>query len=91
MEELVTWGTINKRKCDNRRSKFRYKNLECNYYHKMQHIKADCFKLKIKLKQKEKYGDKNIETAENRVATDESNKNIFLWQMIGQDLKMNQF
>ncbi|CAL9112609.1 unnamed protein product, partial [Musa textilis] len=43
----------------------------------MGHIKADCFKLKNKLKQKEKIVEKTIESAEASVAADENFGNIF--------------
>ena len=43
----------------------------------MGHIKSDCFKLKNKLKQKEKFVEKTIESAEVSVATDENVGNIF--------------
>ena len=43
----------------------------------MGHIKADCFKLKNKLKQKEKIIEKTTESAEASVATDENVGNIF--------------
>ena len=42
----------------------------------MWHIKVNCFKLK-KLKQKGKSGEKNIKTAETRVATNENEGNNF--------------
>lgn len=38
--------------------KSRHRNLECRYCQKMGHIKADCFKLKNKLKQKENFVEK---------------------------------
>ena len=59
------------------RSKSRHRNLECRYYHKMGHIKVDCFKLKNKLKQKGKLVEKTTESAEASVATDENVGNIF--------------
>lgn len=80
MEGLVVRGRIEKREIDSSRSKSRskskYRNLGCNYYHKMCHIKTNCFKLK-KLKQKEKSGEKSTETAETCVATNENKENIF--------------
>ena len=51
--------------------------MECNYCHKMGHIEANYFKLKSKLKQKEKPGEKNIETAKTSAAANENEGNIF--------------
>ncbi|CAL9106533.1 unnamed protein product, partial [Musa textilis] len=80
-EGLVVMGRTDKREFDSSRSKSRsksrHRNLECRYCHKMGHIKADCFKLKNKLKQKEKIVEKTTESAEASVATDENFGNIF--------------
>ena len=43
----------------------------------MGHIKTNYFKLKNKLKQKEKLGEKNTETTETHVVADKSDGNIF--------------
>ena len=51
--------------------------MECNYCHKIGHIKANCFKLKNRLKQKRKSAEKNIKIAETGVAADENEENIF--------------
>ncbi|CAL9079641.1 unnamed protein product [Musa textilis] len=51
--------------------------VECRYCHKIGHIKADCFKLKNKLKQKGKIVEKTIKSAEANVAADENFGNIF--------------
>ncbi|MCQ7691360.1 DDE-type integrase/transposase/recombinase, partial [Salmonella enterica] len=80
-EGLVVRGRMDKREFDSSRSKsrskYRHRNLECRYCHKMGHIKADCFKLKNKLKQKGKLVEKTTESAEASVATDENVGNIF--------------
>ena len=80
-EGLVVRGRMDKREFDSSRSKSRsksrHRNLECRYCHKMGHIKSDCFKLKNKLKQKEKFVEKTTESAEVSVATDEIVGNIF--------------
>ena len=80
-EGLVVRGRMDKREFDSSRSKSRsksrHRNLECRYCHKMGHIKSDCFKLKNKLKQKEKFVEKTTESAEVSVATDENVGNIF--------------
>ena len=80
-EGLVVRDKMDKREFDSSRSKSRsksrHRNLECRYCHKMGHIKSDCFKLKNKLKQKEKFVEKTIESAEVSVAIDENVGNIF--------------
>ena len=80
-EGLVVRGRMDKREFyssrSKSRSKSRHRNLECRYCHKMGHIKSDCFKLKNKLKQKEKFVEKTIESAEASVASDENFGNIF--------------
>ncbi|XP_071906234.1 uncharacterized protein [Coffea arabica] len=43
----------------------------------MRHVKTDCFKLKNKLKQKGKPGEKNFETTKAGVAADENEGSIF--------------
>ena len=57
------------------RSKSRHKNIICNYCKKKGHIKADCYKLKNK--EKNKIEQNNSNTAEASVATDE-NEGIIL-------------
>ena len=81
VEGLVVRDRIDKREFDSSRSKSRsksrHRNLECRYCQKMGHIKADCFKLKNKLKEKGKLVEKTTKSAEASVAADENFRNIF--------------
>jgi len=57
----------------------------------MGHIKADFFKLKNKLKQKEKIIEKTTKSTEASIAADENDENIFFATDDRQGLKMNGF